>query len=470
LWDDAANPFGETEELIRQYLSVPIAKFSSLYNTLSSNARSYNASFCDHRSWIGKIKKQSKTGIKDKSCGSCVTFGSIAAAELAYYKNFHKTTTFSEQELVDCMYLGGGCFGSILENATLHIFNRGVVPGSKYAYKGTDAHVCNTKPKREHINKFVPFIIDPHNEIQWKSFIFNYGGFSLTMYIDAFTMKDGVVVDCLGASDNQGRINHAVSAVGYGISPKDKIPYILIRNSWGTKEKDHDKGYFKLKIGACNSQAKNYNGFIYDNCDTFSSQSTCTKNPLCTWKSNKCLNLYVSDKTREISSKFEAAKLHDIETDKTNGVGLKDLSYIDVLRRNMKNGSEFLCYLKKANKTSDVTTVKNIYKQAVKAGYVNKKAKIVDYVNFRKMLGIKDPLLLYMVVKDKSSLSNKSDEKYQFFFLPQQTTGYKSFWDARFNQIEHLDDGNNPRFRFFQIYGIFVDGQRLQLNSYKDYE
>jgi len=455
LYDDAANPTGETEKLVLQYLNdVPIPEYSTLYNTLSQNAKSYNSTFCDHKKWVGKAKQQSFALTNDLGCGSCVTFAAIGSAELAYYKAFHKKGTFSEQELVDCMYHAGGCHGNFMKNGILHIFNNGVCTQLSYPYRFSDIHVCNPKPKRSHLNKFVPFKIDQNDEKLWKSFIYNYGGLSFSFYYGDFVKKDGVVVDCKGASTEK-TTNHAVTAIGYGISPKDKIPYILVRNSWGILAPGHEWGYFKLKVGACNSQLYNYHGFIYDTCDTLTSKANCNANPMCNWSSkNKCLNKYVSDKTREIASKMEKAKALDKAADAKDGVGLKDLQKNHKMRRNTMNGAEIMCYIKKANKNKDVTTVDNLYNQAVSAGIINKKtSKITDYAKFRKMLGIEKPLTTFLATKKDLAETYQKKDSYRFYLIKLEVDGATKYWDPRFNQYEVIDDD------FYLILNKYEDGK-----------
>ena len=72
-----------------------------------------------------------------------------------------------------------------------------------------------------------------------KKFIWLYAFLNLTLDFA------GIYTDTYHECD--GHLNHGVLAVGYGTDEKTKMPYWLIKNSWGTGWGEN--GYFKMKRG-----------------------------------------------------------------------------------------------------------------------------------------------------------------------------------------------------------------------------
>jgi len=478
---DASNPTGLAEKIALIGLNSNIAKFSSLFSDVKP--KTYAATV-DHTSWLGKARSQSAfSWLTDTGCGSCTTFATIAAAELAYYKVFQKKASFSEMELVDCMYLAGGCNGNQVSRAFKHVFFNGVSTRLSYPYRSTDLNVCKTKATRNHVNKFVPFTVDPNVEDEWKYFIDKYGGFALQMYSASGTKfktnSDGIIISCGEPSSNPKAIDHAVSVVGYG--KLNGVDYLLVRNSWGTAY--HTKGYFKLKVGACNSSAWPYYGFIYDTCASNIKKNACESHPACTW-STSCKNKYIDSVTDTINALRKEAPSVDALIDKYDGVGLNNLSKFHALRKSTLIGSEFMCYLKAAGKTNSAETVDLWYKKAVEAGYVNKKTrKIVNYSKLRSLLGIKESITTTLVTKAKLDSKYQSKDKYRFHILnvsklnlPSTTMSSsdkaivdkafakadaalkvksdQSWWDPRYNQYEN----DNYFGELYAFLGNCVDG------------
>ncbi|CAF1334261.1 unnamed protein product, partial [Rotaria sordida] len=75
------------------------------------------------------------------SCGSCWTFSAVAAIEFAYWKKTKSLMDLSEQQLVDCTYVGtgypyGGCKGGWMSDAFTYISkNGGIASETEYPYK-----------------------------------------------------------------------------------------------------------------------------------------------------------------------------------------------------------------------------------------------------------------------------------------------------------------------------------------------
>lgn len=493
LLNDASNPGGKTEEIVRMGLNsmdlflnnlsltffliltpvfvsawiVEIPVFSGVYSKLSKAAKSYPKSV-DHRNYLGGARQQSSSAIlRDVGCGSCTTFAVIAAAELAYYTAFLKKKYFSEMELVDCMYHAGGCNGNNIELAAKHVYNNGVASRILYPYRSTDKNVCNTLVKREFDYKFIPFHIDQNNPAQWKTFVDNYGGFVIGYYHENLeyegVSKDSkgradyskaIVTNCKGVTKRNG-INHAVTVVGYG--EQNGVEYFLIRNSWGKTAERHDKGYFRLKVGACNSQLYPYVGFIFDTCNKATTKDACSKKPECTWgKSGKsgetCVSSYSHLQTSTSAAKKEA-KDADKKKRKSDEVALNELNVLHGLRKNTFIGTEFMSHLRAAGKTKTKAQVDEFYKKAKNAGYIEKTGKIKNYKKLREMLGLKNPVKTFIAVKARLDSPNQALEKNWYHLLPafdKGKDGKKAYYDARYNKDDYPD--------YHKILGTSQDG------------
>jgi len=445
LASDASNPYGATEAIINMSLEVPLAPYKTVVSRTTKKLRSYHASV-DLRSWLGPARQQSATSEEiDVGCGSCVTFATIAAAESAYYKKFGKKAEFSEMELVDCMYQAGGCNGNNVQNAFKHVFNNGVALRKDYPYKPTDLDVCNSKIPRYYKYRFVPYTIESTNW-HWKHFLSRYSGAVLSMYYGTFTMnKDNIVIDCKGASSNPKKTNHAVLIAGYG--KLNNVEYYLIRNSWGTTARYHDNGYIKIKVGACNTQARNYSGFIYDTCPEHKEKSKCQADATCSWSAGKCKSQFISFKTKVSSALSGIASFFDSIIDKVDGIGLNGLPSKHVLRKNNLIGTEFMCFMKVAGYNRNSKTVENWFQKAVSNGAVDKNTgKILNYSSLRSLLNIKSALTTTIATKSKLNKKYQQMDDYRFHIL----AGSAKYWDARYNQ--------NENGKVFLILGTCKDG------------
>lgn len=82
------------------------------------------------------------TPVKDQgNCGSCWTFSTTGALEGAWQIKSGELVSFSEQQLIDCVFNAfGGCNGSLQEKAFDYYGNKNQYPMTEaaYPYKGRD--------------------------------------------------------------------------------------------------------------------------------------------------------------------------------------------------------------------------------------------------------------------------------------------------------------------------------------------
>nr|BAN39478.1 cysteine proteinase 2 [Entamoeba histolytica] len=195
-------------------------------------------------------RKEGKvTPIRDQAqCGSCYTFGSLAALEgrlLVEKGGDANTLDLSEEHMVQCTRDNGnnGCNGGLGSNVYDYIIEHGVAKESDYPYTGSDS-TCKTNVKS--FAKITGYTKVPrNNEAELKAAL-SQG--LVDVSIDASSAKfqlykSGAYTDTK-CKNNYFALNHEVCAVGYGVV--DGKECWIVRNSWGTGW--GDKGYINMVI------------------------------------------------------------------------------------------------------------------------------------------------------------------------------------------------------------------------------
>nr|ACO82385.1 cathepsin K [Lutjanus argentimaculatus] len=183
--------------------------------------------------YIDYRKKGMVTSVKNQgSCGSCWAFSSAGALEGQLAKKTGQLVDLSPQNLVDCVTENDGCGGGYMTKAFQYVADNGGIDSEEaYPYIGEDqpcrynatGMAAQCKGYKE---------IPEGNEHALAVALFKAGpvsvGIDATLSSFQFYSK-GVYYD---PSCNKEDINHAVLAVGYGVTGKGK-KYWIVKNSWG---------------------------------------------------------------------------------------------------------------------------------------------------------------------------------------------------------------------------------------------
>jgi len=175
-------------------------------------------------------------------CGSCWAFSAIANIESQYAIHNSKLLNFSEQELVDCDNLDGGCGGGWMDNAFKWFETNGVMTGNDYPYTGRGDQ-CKYDADRA-IFKVKSYQDVSKNEVDIKNVVAENGPVSVAVDASAFQFYSGGIltaVDC-----NFRGLNHGVAIVGYGA--ENGVDFWIVRNSWG--QGWGEEGYIRVERGA----------------------------------------------------------------------------------------------------------------------------------------------------------------------------------------------------------------------------
>ncbi|KAJ3598293.1 hypothetical protein NHX12_001804 [Muraenolepis orangiensis] len=200
--------------------------------------QTFTAAFDDLQGMLPKSidyrKKGMVTPVKDQgTCGSCWAFSSAGALEGQLAKTTGTLRDLSPQNLVDCVTENSGCGGGYMTNAFSYVMqNGGVDSEESYPYVGQDQPCAfNISSVAADCKGYKQIPVG--NERALAVALFKAGPVSVGIDASQGTFQfyqRGVYYD---KNCNGDDINHAVLAVGFGVTPKGK-KYWIVKNSWSS--------------------------------------------------------------------------------------------------------------------------------------------------------------------------------------------------------------------------------------------
>jgi cathepsin L len=187
-------------------------------------------------------------------CGSCWAFTATGAMESAYCKRTGVLVSLSEEQLVNCVKESAGCDGGWMHYAYNYVkAEGGISTDDSYPYRAgtllTESE-CEADPAR-FINMTLTYMhLRFGDDANLLKALKTIGPISVAVSVaNGFYRYSSGVMDPREACGP--RMNHAVLLVGYGVDEQTKLPYWLLKNSWGTSW--GEDGYFRLNRKVNNS-------------------------------------------------------------------------------------------------------------------------------------------------------------------------------------------------------------------------
>ncbi|MFH8556467.1 C1 family peptidase [Streptomyces celluloflavus] len=223
------------------------------------HVRAATAAYPTSFDWRDVGGKNFITPVRDqKTCGSCVAFGSLAAVEGTYQVQKNDPNSgidLSEAQMFYCYAAGEGqncAKGWSTGKAFPYLKDKGVTTEEYFPYTPGD-QACSPKQGWEKHLNFAKDTRTSTTPSEMKEWIATRGPVTarFNVYEDFYLYESGVYHHVTG--EKKG--GHCVCIVGYHDDTDAKNQYWIVKNSWGpgwAKE----KGFFRIGYGECGIDAQ----------------------------------------------------------------------------------------------------------------------------------------------------------------------------------------------------------------------
>lgn len=184
------------------------------------------------------------TSVKNQGqCGSCWAFSAIGNIEGQWFLANNSLISLAEQELVSCDNTDNGCDGGLMVNAFEWIINyRGgyVSSYNNYPYVSGNGNVpsCELQKLNTHVAQICNYDEIDQNENAMSNYVYENGPISVGVDATSWqTYTSGIMTNCIS-----NKVDHGVLVIGF--DDNYKIPYWIIKNSWGASWGEN--GYIRI--------------------------------------------------------------------------------------------------------------------------------------------------------------------------------------------------------------------------------
>jgi cathepsin L len=182
------------------------------------------------------------------TCGSCWSFGAIAAQESMYAVYFNQLFNLSEQNLVDCDFFDYGFDGGDFFSAWYYVQyaqEGNFVTQDSYHYTSVK-ETCKYEQAEKSIVMLVAGYLAQNTEEDLLGVIYENNPFACAIDAshDSFQLYQSGIYYNPGCSSDIPGLDHAVLTVGWGSDKESGKDYWIVKNSWS--EDWVEKGYIRM--------------------------------------------------------------------------------------------------------------------------------------------------------------------------------------------------------------------------------
>lgn len=201
------------------------------------------------RNVVGSIKDQLE-------CGSCYAFATAAVVESLYArkKNLNEVIDFSPKQIRDCSSGNSGCKGGRFATSINFLKkNHGkIATWTSYPYTEQQEDCRKTGIEEIDLGSIDYRSLSKENETILAKALVLKGPLFIGLDTDSklFMFYKSGVLQVEKCPTDVGELDHAMTLVGYGYDQQLKLPYWIIKNSYGRKW--GEDGYLRLVKDAGN--------------------------------------------------------------------------------------------------------------------------------------------------------------------------------------------------------------------------